>query len=278
MKKLLFYISIYLTVIAVSFIILGSVVFTIDKSGKAENSPDTTARAVISDESGLYRTMDAGSSKKLQGTCVFINVFVSNKVYFIREKDKELKLQTLHEAVEYIYQQAEKYGQSLSIIYDTEDTNIDCTVDYAIPLGPSDLESWPYETFIEEIRSKYDIDGIMKKYDADNLSFLIHFDTLGFGVDFALMSRKIGNYINRYYESAMLYTETYEVFAHEILHLFGAIDLYKLDEERLALAEEYFPDEIMLSNIEEDYEIGALTAYLIGWTGKLDEKYKVFLK
>ena len=278
MKKLLFYISIYLTVIAVSFIILGSVVFTIDKSGKAENSPDTTARAVISDESGLYRTMDAGSSKKLQGTCVFINVFVSNKVYFIREKDKELKLQTLHEAVEYIYQQAEKYGQSLSIIYDTEDTNIDCTVDYAIPIGPRDLESWPYETFIEEIRSKYDIDGIMEKYDADNLSFLIHFDTSGLGVDFALMSRKIGNSINRYYESAILYTEKYKFFVHEILHLFGAIDLYNLNEERLALAKEYFPNDIMITTIKSDCIVGELTAYLIGWTDKLDEKYKVFLK
>ena len=54
--------------------------------------------------------------------------------------------------------------------------------------------------------------------------------------------------------------------AHEILHLFGAEDYY-LTDGRLTLAEEHYPDDIMLL---DTYDISALrvremTAYAVGW-------------
>ena len=75
-------------------------------------------------------------------------------------------------------------------------------------------------------------------------------------------------------------TEVYaSTFVHEIFHLFGAIDLYNLDDERLMLAKKYFPDDVMLTIWDEINlcEIGELTLFLIGWSDYLDEKYKILL-
>lgn len=62
--------------------------------------------------------------------------------------------------------------------------------------------------------------------------------------------------------------------SHEVLHLFGAEDYYdpygKLPE-RAKLAEELYPNDIMLAylNNVNDAKIGAYTAYSVGWTDTL---------
>ena len=75
------------------------------------------------------------------------------------------------------------------------------------------------------------------------------------------------------------------------MHLFGAIDLYydkeasfskdvQKEKQKLeALAKEYFPNEVMLveSNLELPF-ISNLTAYMVGWTDSLEQKYAVFLE
>jgi hypothetical protein len=74
------------------------------------------------------------------------------------------------------------------------------------------------------------------------------------------------------------------IIAQNILNLFGAADLYKTlyrkNEKKIKLAEEYFPNDIMLDvyakNIEH-LEINELTKYLIGWNTELDEKYQPLL-
>jgi len=64
------------------------------------------------------------------------------------------------------------------------------------------------------------------------------------------------------------------VIAHEILHLFGALDLYitpydskKEAEKRKRFAMERFPKEVMAFPFRglDSLEIGTLTEYLIGW-------------
>ena len=66
--------------------------------------------------------------------------------------------------------------------------------------------------------------------------------------------------------------------AHELLHQFGAIDLYYPDdptEERLNYTRMLFPDDIMY-RIDPDLDrlqIGAVTAHMIGWLEHLPERY-----
>lgn len=72
------------------------------------------------------------------------------------------------------------------------------------------------------------------------------------------------------------------IIAQNILNLFGAADLsktvYRRDEQKIKLASEWFPDDIMQDvyarNINE-LGIGPLTRYLIGWSKELDTKYDV---
>ncbi len=60
------------------------------------------------------------------------------------------------------------------------------------------------------------------------------------------------------------------VVAHEILHLFGAEDFYH-PTRRKNLARWYYPDDIMLEaryDLEKN-DLGAATAFYIGWTDRL---------
>ena len=91
-----------------------------------------------------------------------------------------------------------------------------------------------------------------------------------------------------YKESVVIYagdssdTSLPATIAHEMLHPFGADDLYfpyDTDTARAELAKEYFPDDIMLrvDPLLSTLTIGAYTAYKVGWTDSLDPKYEVFL-
>lgn len=69
--------------------------------------------------------------------------------------------------------------------------------------------------------------------------------------------------------------------AHNILHLFGAADLYKTPYRRsgkaIKMAQQEFPDDIMQDPYAkrlDDLEIGEYTRYLIGWNELIDPKYE----
>lgn len=71
------------------------------------------------------------------------------------------------------------------------------------------------------------------------------------------------------------------VIAHEILHLYGAWDLYATyaqTKDRQYKANELYPRDIMLRvdhNINS-LSIGSLTAWLIGWNKKQEDIYEWF--
>lgn len=70
------------------------------------------------------------------------------------------------------------------------------------------------------------------------------------------------------------------VIAHEVLHLFGALDLYlsPFDRKRAQLkrkkwATEHFPNEVMAFAYRriDSLDVSAFTQYLIGWKNEVDE-------
>jgi hypothetical protein len=74
------------------------------------------------------------------------------------------------------------------------------------------------------------------------------------------------------------------IIAQNILNLFGAADLsktlYRRNEKKISLAQEYFPNDIMhdvYAKTVSSLEIGAYTKYLIGWNANLDPKYHTLL-
>ena len=76
------------------------------------------------------------------------------------------------------------------------------------------------------------------------------------------------------------------IIAHEMLHLYGAVDLYykysenlqndAMQAEKSIIAKRFFPNEIMYHHTPPN-EISDLTAYLIGWEETVPIKYAYFL-
>jgi len=72
--------------------------------------------------------------------------------------------------------------------------------------------------------------------------------------------------------------------AHNILHLYGAADLYETEfrrnQKKITLAKDYFPKDIMQDPYAKSInrlEIGDFTKYLIGWDNNLEPKYEELL-
>jgi len=73
--------------------------------------------------------------------------------------------------------------------------------------------------------------------------------------------------------------------AHNILHLYGACDLFETpfrkDKKKINELQSLFPYDIMgetSGRSIERYEIGEITKYLIGWNDRVKEEYTPFLK
>ena len=75
-------------------------------------------------------------------------------------------------------------------------------------------------------------------------------------------------------EFILLYEDSGDALAHELMHLYGAIDFYNMTV-LCDLATEHFPDSIML---EHTGTVDDVTAALIGWTNIISEKAILFLE
>ena len=238
-------------------------------------------------ENPYYRSMNAGSGKTFTGSCLFINIFLSDGVSSFTEEERQKVKEKLLNAESFIKQQATNYNKHISMIYNKEDLYIDYNTNYTVPTD-YDYSNWfDLNSIVQEIKSRYSIENIIKKYQAENVAYIIHVNKIG--RSYAFWSYYYSDPIYND-ELCILFTSEYNrennlsevvvaTFTHEILHFFGAIDLYNLNDDLLMLAEKYFSDDVMLIEWNDINlcKIGELTAFLIGWTDHLDEKYKIFL-
>lgn len=237
-----------------------------------------------------YKTMNVGSSKTLQGTCLFINIFLSDRESSFTEAEKEACQNNMKIAIDYLIEQANTYDVTFKPIYNYPDTILDYEVDFNIPINSqTDMNPNWLKPVLDSIFNEYSLDSVLEKYQADNVSYIYHINKTG--NSYAL--QQVFNYTNPVVsEIAVLYNlykhllgtsvESPAVYAHEILHLFGAIDSppYVYGDPCTELAHTDFRYDIMFSSsfgIEET-GIYALTAYLIGWAEELEEKYQIFLE
>ena len=77
-----------------------------------------------------------------------------------------------------------------------------------------------------------------------------------------------------HFEYSVLYSEHAD-YRHELYHLFGATDFYCPDRVN-EIAEKYFPNSIM--RVSDAAVTDNLTAYLIGWTDRLNSTSRAFLE
>ena len=263
-----------------------------DAKPKASSAASTSNAATAPSDKikePYYSTVNIGSAKTFKGNCLFIDIFLSDAVSSFTEEEKQGEIAKLQEAELFFKQNAMKYGTEFSMIYNQKDLLFEYETDFIIPTEYSQYLRWGYDLMID-IYSQYSIKNIENKYRAENTVVLFHVNKTGrsyanryeAGYDSVYSNESVVIFSSEYDTENNLIDTCASAYAHEILHMFGAIDLYypfNPNDERIALAERYFPDDIMLITWYDINlcKIGELDAFLIGWADSLDEKHKVFL-
>lgn len=264
-----------------------------DEEGEYEEEDEESEYEEDEEENGslIAASQETGSSKTLLGKCYIMNIFVEDKESKWTQQEINEVMEKVNEAVEFMVYNAEQYEIAEEVeIVNTGVKKKSVKYDGSVPTWSPTLDA---SFTFEILKNALDVTGeeyvqyLKKSYEADNVLFILHVNKCG--RSYARSAPSGENYAN-YPESCIIFTK-YEnsrakepsyVYAHEILHMFGAIDLYfPLDENdpRIKLAQEAFPDEVMLRRDNDIYnlEIGELNAYLIGWIDEVTDSYKAFI-
>lgn len=256
---------------------------------------------------GVERYTLKGNAGVLSGRTVVHTFFASGSDYkwdFEKEEDINTRdncLKDLSEALGWLTDKAAQYGSTVEFIYDwEEDPGLMATISFSVPVVDARADATA-----ADMREAIDLftpaDRLKEKYDAENVVylFLINSDENNSRNSHAhLFSLKPGATVSRLIEYAvinMYSNQDYEMtgskivkaspfaYAHEILHLFGAVDLYVAGD---SITQEYvdhmmatlYPD-IMFSQINnmaiDQCVLSEVDAYYVGILDHADdvEKY-----
>lgn len=225
-----------------------------------------------------------GSAPFLKGKNVLISMFVTTPESSFTHEERLTTLDKLESAVSYIEAQAAEYNTEVELLYDwreygdlcaeaATDFVINESSDYIEPLD-EEIAKW-FSALIsyEDLINKYDAQGIATCVFVNNpgISYAIVYD----GTDNEKESIILfaGNYYQKGEE------ESAATYAHEILHVFGAHDLYEgaeFTKEVTDYLEQKYPGEIMTDVSENDKYvitrgISPVTAYHLGWLTYTEE-------
>lgn len=176
-----------------------------------------------------------GSAGSLRGTTLLISIFADDaQTAWDEEADREEMLLTLNRmdtAAQWLTEQAAVYGSDASFLYDwTADP--DLRYDAAFPGVLVREDGGMYEVQADYVRENIDTESLRQKYHADNVIYFFLFNTpyehtpnpwsLGFSssTDYDI------EYVNLYIRFGDIFDAPPSTYAHEILHAFGAPDLY----------------------------------------------------
>lgn len=221
---------------------------------------------------------DMGSAKKLKGKNVIISFFVDSMYLRWDDEEKLKTLEKLSVACSFLEDEAKKSDTELEFIYDwTENDDIAFTGRVFFPIDEDTFYDVRFDNRIDSwLKYKVSYDGLLKEYDADNIAMIIFFreNERSYAICY--------DGEDRYEETLILFDgSNAAIYAHELLHLYGAHDLYH-DAEYTDKCVDYiksrYPNELMLtvkekSELKITKEISPITAYHIGWLDAIEETY-----
>lgn len=231
--------------------------------------------------SGIKNT---GSVKTLKGNTLLINLFVTdNESDFSKEEIKQTEI-TVKDAIFFLQDTAKSYGISLSI------QSVVLPV-FSVPQIPNGIEDAslpvrllahsPYgsmETLLSSVSAGQNYDSVCVFFHANkNGKSYASPQT----VSLPIHQTDETEWAFLFHGSSSPAPFSASVFAHELLHLAGAPDLYYPAEDtslQKTLAPDYFPYDLMRI-VPKDIQtarIGAYTAFQIGWLTALPEELLLF--
>ena len=221
-----------------------------------------------------------GSARSLEGKNLIYSLFVDTPDAEWTDRDKKKALKKLEIAKEYIETEAKSYHKKVDLVVDFEE-NEDLTGSARINFSLKDGED--YEEALDEeiagwLEDQIDYQALTKEYKAKGIATIVFVNHKG--STYAICYDGVDNP----QESLVMFAgEVPAVYAHEILHLFGAHDLYEdaeYTEEVCEYVKKAYPDEIMytvkdekgrLNSSEIQNELSPVTAYHLGWVNYIEE-------
>ncbi len=249
-----------------------------------------------------------GSCRKAEGKLVLVSIFADDASSSWDFENNENDLQIYQNMVrqtrigcDWLEQQAQNYGKNFEIISDFE---ADEELFYQAKL---DAQFDDNEYHIEEVKGfiRDSLGGLgehlLEKYDADNICYAFYFNKSADSQMSSCAYPYLGpENMDMPYECTLYSAHVYgeeqgpAMYAHEILHCFGAPDLYfeNASIEPIYISQEFSDycrenhlNEIMFSNYDVENqcidnervtnELTDMTAYYLGWVD-YDEECEQF--
>lgn len=236
-----------------------------------------------------------GSAGELDGNIVVVSIFADDEYTlwnFRKTSDRitrQNSLKYLKIATEWISRNGRSWGYSPVFIYDWED-DPDLYYEMELSLDITDDYEDPSDDMFDFIEDSVDSDALLRKYDADSILYMTFFNT-SLRNEYVSFTIPYSDGCEDEAEICYILTgcdgeqENPATYAHEMLHTFGAPDLYSSDNPEynynisdrfVRYCERNLPNEIMMTTYDyrtqESYydhisnELTDITAYYIGWT------------
>lgn len=240
----------------------------------------------------VWKESPLGSAGVLEGKSVLVSIFVKDKESKWTKMEKKEAGRKVKAAAKYLSSQAKRYGKNVNLIVDTEKNKKICYT-FETEMKVTDRTSMKLNKKIQKfISESIRVEEIRKKYKTDSVGFLIHINKSG--VSYTL-PHCVEEKDTNFYECASLFSSGggqemgAATFAHEMLHLFGAPDLYGkslpdgITSSFVRYIKKKFPNEIMFTTYTKDgrqlkykikNKISRVTAYFLGWKEKIPEQKK----
>jgi len=228
-----------------------------------------------------------GSAAKLIGNCYLLNIYLKDQESSWPDEAKQNIILRMDQAVNFIKGSAASYNIDVTI--DQESVGFETGIEYPgiIPVDMFENVYWSEKAFkaMGFLNGNEIVKDIRKRTKAQQVALVFHVNKLGrsYNISYCFKCDSIfyaerAVMFNRYDGNILTYSSSY---AHEILHCFGAGELYfpfDSTKERYELAKNYFCEDVMF-RVDSDINrlsIGEYTAYRIGWLNSLNRKYREF--
>ncbi len=245
-----------------------------------------------------------GTGAELDGTIVIMSI-AANDANTSWDFDSQEDMATLSEmshrfylGLEWIKEQGQKYGKNINFVYDwDQDQDLFYTAQLSADYGDCEAHRDDQKVFIEENLSAY-ADKLIDRYNADGIVFLYYlnmpsdtnficfanaFQGTELGMDYPIETMMISKWVYGAEQGP-------DTYAHELLHVFGAPDLYSVDmdgsnhgitQEFVDYCDQNYKNEIMVTSYDADNmtiptdHVGSylsdITAYFIGWIDSCED-------
>lgn len=227
---------------------------------------------------------DAGSAAILEGATRVHRIFVTDRTSSWTKREKSISGDRVAESYGFIESHARQYGVKTSL---DDDVSADVYWAAGIPTEAFADPDWTEQVIRAASHGTGNelVARLRRKYEVDNVAICLHVNKAALSYNLAHYKDVDAKYLaermicfTRYPDGRPTAAATY---VHEMLHLFGAGDLYfpyDRSSERKELARRLFPDDVM-RRVDYDLSrltIGRFTAFRVGWLNRLDHAYRVF--